>query len=203
MMSIPTPRARDLLPPIRHRHGKKRSARSPIVIEHRPTPARAPFCIDTYSQPLPRMWYVPDPPAWTPSVSSTSGGRLPDPYPFQTSSRTKDARSQIWNAVAPPSGQGHPHNPPRQDLSPSTSSKPIAHKGPASGLPTPPSTPVITRLATPDIDFPDPDGEFCACCTRKTNCVVGMSKMDLQLQNATRYMACRKDDSNHMWRARG
>ncbi|KAK0610713.1 hypothetical protein B0T17DRAFT_545325 [Bombardia bombarda] len=164
------PMARSRLTPSSQRHKKKKSPTKRVMFEKRVSFASTPSVyIIPARQSTPRVMFVPDPPAWTPPSSSRR----------QTPSPLDQCRDQTQ--FPPTTTPEHPYI----SASIGRTLPSLAYLSPPPEvrydyLPSPPSTPVISRLPTPDFDSPIKDARFCGCCPPAKKCAVAMSKMELQ-----------------------
>lgn len=125
----------------------------------------------SHRRSTPQVWFVPDPPTW-----SSPGADRPAAKPEMNIDVKPEPQSSM-------SSDRHRRGEPRQSQSPLASaprykSSPGAAFG--QGLPSPPPTPRITRLRTPDIKALSQCRPFCGCCSDVDRVVDSRSKIELQ-----------------------
>lgn len=131
-------------------------------------------------RPTSQVWHVPDPPTWAePRHAKLEMPMRPTAHPetvkkvrFLSPSRTQAER--------------------RRETEPSWTSSALkslpdpGHRtGAASehGLLSPPATPIIHRLRTPDIEPLDISSDFCNCCSESEHHVDSKRKMEMQCKS--------------------
>lgn len=128
-----------------------------------------------------QVWFVPEPPAW-------------GSHTVENQATTSAIEKSVNHLPQPPliDGKHRVVNPDWTQLASAPRSQSGGSSGAAldRGLPSPPPTPRISRLRTPDIMPVDCSKEFCGCCPRIDQQLDSRWKMELQCKSRCRLDPC-------------
>ncbi|KAB5522110.1 hypothetical protein GE09DRAFT_500865 [Coniochaeta sp. 2T2.1] len=169
----PTTAARDLHPSTRRVRKTVSSTPQDRRMHDSSMPYSNPMARHTASRrrPVSQVWFVPDPPTWASPSSETQTAPSAEEWEANTNPQTpsSDEKGRPLDSQQPQTLATSP----AQDVGSSRAAS-------DQGYPTPPPTPRISRLRTPDIKPMDECRPFCDCCSEFEAVVESRSKMELQ-----------------------